>query len=60
VVGTPVQERAAFQDALKYLRNRIAAFVALPLASIDRLSLGAKLQEIGGQGGASRRRPDVA
>lgn len=35
---SPVVEGAAFIKSFKYLRNRISAFVALPLASIDRLA----------------------
>jgi arsenate reductase len=47
VVGTPVAQRAAFQNAYKYMRSRISAFVALPLSSIDRLALSTKLRDIG-------------
>ena len=41
-------------------QNRIGAFTSLPLRSIDRLSLGAKLREIGRSAGATSSRPDVA
>jgi arsenate reductase len=47
VEGTDIQKEAAFVAALRYLRNRIAAFTSLPLQSIDRLSLGTKLRDIG-------------
>jgi arsenate reductase len=60
VAGTPVVERAAFVQAFKYLRNRIAAFVALPVASLDRMTLQTRIQAIGGLPGASLRKPDVA
>jgi arsenate reductase len=60
VDGTDLEKEAAFVKAQRYLRNRIVAFVNLPLSSIDALSLGAKLREIGkgegstfGQGKAS-------
>jgi arsenate reductase len=46
-VGSPLLQRAAFRNALDHMRNRVAAFSALPLASIDRLALRTKLQEIG-------------
>jgi arsenate reductase (thioredoxin) len=39
-----------------YLKNRIAAFTSLPLHSIDKLSLGTKLRDIGhGAGSTSGR-----
>jgi arsenate reductase len=60
VVGTPVIERAAFVQAFRYMRNRIAAFVALPVASLDRMTLQARVRAIGSLTGASLRKPDVA
>lgn len=53
-------QRAAFVTTLGYLRNRIAAFTALPVTSLDRASLKARLVEIGNIEGASTPRPDVA
>ena len=47
VDGSDLEKRAAFNNAFRFMRNRIAAFVSLPLASIDRMSLGAKLKAIG-------------
>ena len=47
VEGTEVEKRAAFADAYGRLYNRIAIFVSLPLASIDRLSLKNRLDKIG-------------
>lgn len=47
VDGPQFKKEAAFEDALKYLRNRIAAFMSLPLATIDRMTLTSKLQGIG-------------
>ena len=38
---------------LRYMRNRIAAFVALPLKSLDALSLKAKLSDISRLDGAT-------
>jgi len=54
VEGTDVEKEAAFVTAFRYLKNRIGAFTSLPLRSIDRLSLGARLREIGrGEGATS-------
>ena len=58
--GTDIQKEAAFVAALRYLKNRIAAFTSLPLQSIDRLSLGTRLRDIGRGEGATSLRPDVA
>jgi len=59
-VGTEFQRRAAFEAALGFMRNRITAFVNLPLKSIDHMTLRAKLQGIGAMHGASVRAPQVA
>jgi arsenate reductase (thioredoxin) len=53
VEGTDIQKEAAFVGALRYLKNRIAIFTSLPLGSIDRLSLGTRLREIGRTEGAT-------
>ena len=47
VEGSEAEKRAAFADAYGRLYNRISIFVSLPLASIDRLSLKNKLDQIG-------------
>ena len=47
VEGPDIEKEAAFVAAFRYLKNRIAAFTSLPLESIDRLSLGTKLRDIG-------------
>src|SRR2546430_13771600 len=53
VEGTDIEREAAFVAALRYLKNRIAAFTSLPLESIDRLSLGTRLRDIGRIEGAT-------
>jgi arsenate reductase (thioredoxin) len=53
VEGTPVQKEAAFVTAFKYLRNRITVFTALPLKSISKMTLSAKLHQIGQMEGAT-------
>lgn len=55
-----IWKRAAFRQALHFMENRIKAFVALPIGSLERLSLTAKVREIGHMEGASTPRPDVA
>jgi protein-tyrosine-phosphatase len=51
--GTDIEKEAAFVAALRYLKNRIAIFTSLPLQSIDRLSLGTRLRDIGRTEGAT-------
>ncbi len=60
VEGTDIQKEAAFVAAARYVRNRISAFVNLPIKSLDKLSLTAKLNEIGTLEGATKPRPEVA
>ncbi len=40
-------EREGFSRALHYLSNRISLFLALPLESIDKMTLANRLREIG-------------
>jgi arsenate reductase len=47
VSGSEAQIGAAFAEACRQLRTRISAFVALPIASLDRMTLQARLREIG-------------
>ncbi len=46
-VGTEVERRLAFADAYRWLNNRIAIFVSLPIRVLDKLSLQRRLDEIG-------------
>src|SRR5438105_4553618 len=43
--GTAAEVAFAFKDAYRMLHQRIAIFVALPIASLDRLRLQAKLKD---------------
>lgn len=45
--GSDAVVALAFSDAYRMLQNRIAAFCALPLASLDRLSLQRRIDDIG-------------
>ncbi|MEP0519143.1 MAG: arsenate reductase ArsC [Hyphomicrobiales bacterium] len=47
VEGTDAEIGIAFADAYRMLDARISVFTSLPLASIERLSLKEKLDEIG-------------
>ena len=45
--GTEAEQWAAFRQALDTLEQRIKSFVALPVGSLDRMSLQARVGEIG-------------
>ncbi|WEX08025.1 arsenate reductase ArsC [Chelativorans sp. AA-79] len=45
--GTEAEQRFAFADTMRMMRQRISIFVNLPVASLDRLSLQNRLDEIG-------------
>ncbi len=53
VEGSHVQQMTAFATAFRYLKNRIDAFVALPINKLEVSSLRAHLDEIGRTDGAS-------
>ena len=46
-IGTPAEIALAFKEAFRKLRQRIRAIAALPIGSLDRMSLGRSLREIG-------------
>jgi arsenate reductase len=54
--GSEAEKGAAFIEAHRLLKNRIDAFINLPLKSIDALALGPKLREIGGMDGTTAAR----
>ncbi len=47
VQGTEAEKRLAFAESYRMLKNRISAFVSLPIVALDRLSLQKRLTEIG-------------
>ncbi|WP_104663874.1 arsenate reductase ArsC [Ensifer adhaerens] len=53
VVGSEVEIQRAFAQAARFLKNRIMAFISLPLTSIDRLALETKLRQIGAMEGTT-------
>lgn len=60
VTGPDIEKEKAFVLAFKYLKTRISLFLSLPLAKIDAMALGSKLQEIGSAEGASTPRSGAA
>ncbi|MEE1612688.1 arsenate reductase ArsC [Microvirga sp. CF3016] len=57
VQGSDTDRERAFEQAFRFLKNRINTFVSLPLASLDQFSIGARLREIGHLEGASTGMP---
>jgi len=45
--GSETEKRAFFQEVFRQIRTRIELFISLPMASLDRLSLQRKLDEMG-------------
>ncbi|MDP9773291.1 UNVERIFIED_ORG: arsenate reductase [Rhizobium sp. SORGH_AS 755] len=60
VEGSLIEKGQAFSQAARYLKNRITAFINLPLASIDKLALETQLRTIGTMEGSTSRKGDVA
>ena len=54
VRGTPAEIALAFKDAYRMLNRRIELFAALPIQSLDRLSLQHRLTDIGRLQGAPK------
>jgi hypothetical protein len=45
--GNEAEKRLAFADTYRMLHHRIGIFVALPTASLERMALQKRLDEIG-------------
>jgi arsenate reductase len=58
--GNEFARKAAFEDALRYTRNRVTAFISIPLARIDGMSLQSRLHGIGAMDGSTVHAPQVA
>ena len=52
--GSPGEIGLAFKDAYRMLLQRIGVFTALPIRSLDRLSLQSRLEEIGRTGATAK------
>jgi arsenate reductase len=60
VNGTHVEQLTAFATAFRYLRNRIAAFIALPVAKLEASLLADKIRGLGrGEGASAGARADA-
>lgn len=57
IEGSDLAKEAAFVEAFRFMKNRIAAFTSLPLASIDAMALGTRLREIGRMDGSTQQHP---
>jgi hypothetical protein len=55
VEGTDIEKERAFNSAFRYLKNRISVFTSLPIPSLDKLTLSAKLRAIGRMDGATEK-----
>jgi arsenate reductase len=53
VEGGDIDKERAFVMAFRYLKNRIAAFTAIPIDRLDKLKLASRLKEIGAMEGAT-------
>jgi arsenate reductase (thioredoxin) len=58
--GSEAEIALAFKDSYRMLRQRIAIFTALPIRSLDALSLQQRLGEIGRMEGATAKAADPA
>src|SRR5580704_15248408 len=54
VEGTDMEKATTFRKAFKELETRIKLFTSLPIASLDSMTLKAKLREIGNGEGATK------
>lgn len=54
VEGSEFEKGQAFSQVARFLKNRIMAFVSLPLESIDKLALKSHLHRIGAMDGATQ------
>jgi arsenate reductase len=60
VPGTDIDRERAFVLAMRYMKQRISLFTALPIASLAKATLTARVRDIGRSQGTTFPRPDVA
>jgi arsenate reductase len=58
--GSPAEIALAFKEAYRLLHQRIGVFTALPLQSLDRLSLRNRLREIGHMEGSTAKATEAS
>lgn len=54
VEGTDLDKERAFIEAFRFMRNRIQAFISLPMSAIDKMVLKQELSTIGLMEGATK------
>jgi arsenate reductase len=54
VDGSDVDKERAFETAFRYMKNRIGVFLALPMSTIDAMTLRTNLRDIGLMEGATQ------
>ncbi len=54
VEGNDIDKMRAFQQAFRFLHNRIELFTALPLSGLDKLNLANRLKDIGRMEGSTQ------
>jgi len=59
VESSPIERERAFVTAFRQMKQRISLFTALPIASLEKSSLTARVREIGRTAGATMARPTV-
>ncbi|MDR3487946.1 MAG: arsenate reductase ArsC [Bradyrhizobium sp.] len=60
VEGGDFEKATAFGEAFRFLKNRIAGFVSLPLSSLDVMSLKNQLTQLNQLEGTSTSRKEIA
>ena len=60
VEGSDLDKERAFVTAFRYLKNRVSLLASLPVASLNRLALTTRLQDIGRIEGSTSKNPQVA
>ena len=60
VEGSDIDKERAFVTAFRYLRNRVSLLVNLPMASLNKLAIEQRLQDIGRTEGSTSPNPKVA
>jgi arsenate reductase (thioredoxin) len=53
VEGSDIEKERAFEQAFRFLKNRIGTFINLPLGSLDQFAMCNHLRQIGYMEGAS-------
>jgi hypothetical protein len=48
-----MEKQRAFNEAFRYMKNRISLLLAVPIARLDKLALKSRLREIGEMDGAT-------